>query len=175
MLFNGTMHKILSILPVFVWSLTVVFLSVGMTQAADTDSVSATVTVQNISLSVADGSVSYGTLATNSSANTTSPSDEQTITNDGNVTIDVNIRGADTAAWTLAGTAGANAYIHRFCTATCGTYPTNYTIMTTSYAELATGVAAAGTQALHLGITTPTSSVSYTQQTADVTVQAVLP
>lgn len=169
------MRKILSLLPICMWSIAVFGLSVQFTQAADTDAVSATVTVQNISLSVADGSVAYGTLAVNSSANTSTLADAQTITNDGNVTIDINIRGADTTAWTLAGAAGADAYIHRFCAATCGTFPTNYTALTTSYAELTTGIAASGTQELHLGITTPTSSSSYTQQAADVTVQAALP
>ena len=169
------MQKILSIFPVLLWSLAVLLLSSQAIQAADTDDVSATVTVQNISLSVADGSVAYGTLAVNSSTNTNTLADTQTVTNDGNVTIDINIRGANTAAWTLAGTAGADAYIHRFCPATCGTFPTNYSALTTSYAELTTGVAAAGTQALDLGITTPTSSTSYTQQSANVTVQAALP
>lgn len=157
------------------WSLAVLLLLPQVISAADEDDVSATVTVQNISLSVSDAAIAYGTLAVNSSQNTVTLTDTQTVTNDGNVTIDMNIKGADTAAWTLAGTAGANQYVHRFCPATCGTFPTNYTALTTSYATLAETVAASGTQSLDLGITTPTSSVSFTQQTANVTVQAVLP
>lgn len=142
--------------------------------AADTAAVTATVTVQNISVAVSDGSVAYGTLSLNTSAGTNG-TDTQTATNDGNVTADLNIRGQNTAGWTLAGTAGANQYVHRFCTATCGTPPTNYTALTTSYQTLAASVATSGTQTFDLHITTPTSTASYTQQSVDVTVQAALP
>lgn len=142
--------------------------------AADTDSVTATVTVQNISVSVADGSVAYGTLPLNSSAGTNG-SDTQTATNDGNVTIDLNIRGYDTAAWTLSGTNGANQYVHRFCTTSCASPPTSYTALTTSYQTLATNKTAASDQTFDLHITTPTSTSTYDQQSADVLVQAVLP
>jgi len=142
--------------------------------AADTAEVTATVTVQNISVSVADGTVAYGILALNSSEDT-NPGDTQTATNDGNVTVEFNIQGQDSANWTLAGTAGANQYVHRFCTSSCGTPPTNYTALTTSYDTLAASVAPAGNQTFDLSITTPTSTASYAQQNVDVTVQAALP
>lgn len=56
--------------------------------AADTGQVSATVTAQNISLSVSDGTISYGILAVATTKATVnlSPVDTQTVTNDGNVT-----------------------------------------------------------------------------------------
>ena len=142
--------------------------------AAETADVTATVTVQNISVSVADGTVAYGTLALNTTADT-NPGDLQTATNDGNVTVEFNIQGQDSANWTIAGSAGANQYVHQFCTATCGSPPTNYTALTTSYSTLAASVAAAGTQTFDLAITTPTSTASYVQQNVDVTVQAALP
>ena len=140
--------------------------------AVDTGTVTATVTVQNISLSVSDGIVTYGILALGSTKNTTQLTDTQSVTNNGNVTIDVNIKGQNTAAWTLAGTAGADQYVHQFCLATCTTYPTNYTSMTTSY-SLAINDLAVGSQNLDLGISAPTSSGSYTEQEVDVMVQAV--
>lgn len=142
--------------------------------AADTASVTATVTVQNISVSVSDGSVSYGTLPLNASAGTNG-SDSQTATNDGNVTVNFNIRGYDTAAWTLSGTNGANQYVHRFCTTSCASPPTSYTALTTNYQTLAASKTASSTQEFDLYITTPTSTSTYVQQSADVLIQAALP
>ena len=142
--------------------------------AASTDSVTATVTAQNISVSVSDGSVAYGTLATSSTADTASGDldDSQTATNDGNVTEDFNIQGQDSANWTLEATAGADQYTHKFCTSDCDGTPT-WNALTTSYQSLATSVSAAGTQIFDLQIGTPTSSTNYTEQTVSVTVQAV--
>jgi hypothetical protein len=143
--------------------------------AATTGSVSATVTTQNISVAVTDGTVSYGTLASNTSKSTIAAdlNDLQTATNDGNLAEDFNIRGQNSANWTLAATTGTDQYVHRFCIASCGTPPTNYTALTTSYQALATNKAPAGTQTFDLQITTPNPSTVYTQQSVDVTVQAV--
>ena len=157
-----------------------ILLVVGITSfsrvvhAATTDTVTATVTVQNISISVSvsDGVVAYGTLGTNTSADT-NPADTQIATNNGNITEDFNISGQNSAAWTLAAIAGADNYVHKFCNAACGNPPTNYTALTTSYQTLATAVAPSGTKTFDLYITTPTSSSSFTQQSVSVTVQAV--
>lgn len=140
-------------------------------RAATTATVTATVTVQNISVTVSDGTVAYGTLSLNTSAGTNG-SDLQTATNNGNVSEALNIKGQNTAAWTLASSAGADQYIHRFCTATCNSAPTNYTALTTNYQTLSSSVAASGTQTFDLYLTTPTSSSSFTQQSVDVIVQA---
>lgn len=141
--------------------------------AASTATVTATVTVQNISVSVSDGTVTYGTLSTNASAGTNG-SDTQTATNDGNVAEDLNIRGQDSASWILdSANSTTDHYIHRFCTATCNSAPTNYTALTTNYQTLAGSVAASGNQTFDLHITTPQTSTVFTQQSVDVTVQAV--
>lgn len=137
-------------------------------------SVTATVTVQNISVGVTDGSVAYGTLGSNTSAGT-NPADTQTVTNNGNITENFNIKGQNSVNWTLGATAASDVYVHKFCTATCGTPPTNYTALTTSYATLATGITTSGTQTFDLYITTPNPSTVFTQQSVDVTVQAVAP
>jgi len=142
--------------------------------AADTGSVTATVTVQNISVSVSDGTVTYGTLANNALADTTSNglNDSQTATNNGNVTENLNIKGQNGANWTLAGANGSDAYRHRFCTSNCDSSPT-WTALTTNYQTLATGVTTSGNQVFDLEIQTPNPSTVYTQQSVDVTVQAV--
>ncbi len=147
----------------------------GLAQAADIATVTATVTVQNISVQVSDGTVTYGTLGQNATADT-EPADGQTVTNDGNVTENFNIRGQHSANWTLAATAGSNQYIHRFCNDTvndCTTPPASYTALTTNYQTLATGINASGSVLFQLQINTPNPSTFFTQQSVDVMVQAI--
>lgn len=146
--------------------------------AATTATVAATVTVQNVSVSVTDGSISYGTLALDSSKSTLSGgvNDQQTASNNGNVAEDLNIKGQNSTNWTLdTANTVTDHYIHKFCTATCGTEgsPTNFTALTTNYATLATNVASSGSQTFDLRITTPQTSSVYTAQSVDVMVQAV--
>jgi hypothetical protein len=148
---------------------------VTMVKAATTADVSATVTVQNISVSVADGVIAYGTLGQNSTTNTCTLTDTQTATNDGNVTENFNVKAiadASTPNWTIGATAGSDIYTHKVSTATCPTFTASITL-TTSYQTLATGIAASGTQNFDLEINTPNPSTVYTQQSVDVTVQAV--
>ncbi len=147
------------------------FFLTGVVRAANSATVTATVTVQNVSVTVADGVVSYGVLGSNSSAGTNA-SDTQTATNNGNIAEDFVIKGQNTANWTLGATAASDQYIHRFCTATCGSAPTNYTALTTNNQTLATNVAASGTQTFDLHITTPNPSTVFTQQSVDVIVTA---
>jgi len=143
-------------------------------RAEDTGTVAATVTVQNISVTVTDSTVTYGTLANNSTKGTHSGdlNDTQTANNNGNIAETFNIKGQDSADWTLAGTAGSDSYVHQFCTATCTAPPTNYTVLTTSYQELAAGVAKDADQTFDLYINTPDPSTVYTEQSVDVIVQA---
>src|SRR4051812_19098481 len=98
-------------------------LMANVSLATTTATVAATVTLQNVSVSVSDGSVSYGTLATNTTKTTLSGglNDQQTATNAGNVAEDFNIKGQNSTDWTLGSTAASDQYIHKFCVATCGT------------------------------------------------------
>lgn len=156
----------------------------GSLLAASTGTVAATVTPQNISVSVSDGSVAYGTLDLNATKDTTSSGvdDTQVATNDGNVAEDFNIRSTDAlggTTWTLAGAAGADQYTHAVCTSGSGTpdpcdTSATWTNMTTNYTSLATNIASSGTNKFDLKIGTPTSSSDYVQKTITVTVQAVI-
>lgn len=129
-----------------------------------------TYTESSVSISVSDGVISYGTLDANTSESTISLSDTQTVTNDGTGTIDLNIKGQDTACpWTLASTNGVDQYVHDFSTTT----GSNWTALATSYQTMATGIASSGTQDFDLRITTPTDSTCADTQSTDVTVQAV--
>lgn len=164
-----------NLLVVLLLCASVVLSFVGVAQGATTGTVTATVTAQNISVSVTSGTVTYGTLASSTSKSTiaTDLNDTQTATNNGNVAEDFTIKGQNSANWTLSGTAGVDTYVHQFCVSSCTTPPTNFTALTTSNQSLGAGnVAASGTQNFDLRITTPTSSSVTTQQSVDVTVTA---
>lgn len=166
------MRGLLTPLFVVVIAALAVFVSL---EAAQTDAVTVTVTVQNLSVAVTDGGVAYGTMTTSAQEDTTSSgvNDSQTATNDGNITEDFNILGQNTGAWTLAATAGSEQYVHEFCNnGNCDSSPA-WTAITTSYQQVANSIATSGTQEFDLRIGTPTSTSTFTQQSADVTVQAV--
>lgn len=141
--------------------------------AADNATVNATVTLQNVSVSVADGTINYGILSLNSSTGTVALSDTQTVTNAGNVPVDILIKGQNSANWSIAGSAGNNAYVHRFCVSSCGAPVTNYTALTTNNQTLSSSVSASSTVSLDLHLTTPTASTNFAQQDVDVIITAV--
>jgi hypothetical protein len=144
-------------------------------KAADTGVVTATVSAQNIAVSVTDGTVTYGTLGMGSSANTTSTGgnhDSQTAQNTGNISESLNIKGQDSTAWTLQATAGSEQYTHKFCITNCDTTPV-WGSLSIGYTTLATGIGVTASQAFDLMIGTPTVTTNYDSQSVNVTVQAV--
>ncbi len=172
------------IIPLLVLLLAALVLSVGKASAASTSTVAATITPQNISVTVTDGSVAYGTIDLSSSKDTTTggTNDSQTATNDGNVAEDFNIKSGDATGgttWTLAGSIGANQYKHSFCTSgsgspdPCDASP-SWTAMTTNYQAVGSNIAASGTRLFDLKIDTPSSTSDYVQKSITVTVQAVI-
>jgi hypothetical protein len=162
------------LLPLVILSALFVLVTASAVRAASTASVAATVTLQNISISVGDGSISYGTIAANTSKSTITSdlNDTQVATNNGNVTEKINIKGMNSSAWTLAGSPGVDQYVHKYCTTSCSTPPTNFTALTTNYQTAAATVSASGTVSIDLQLTTPTSSTVFTQQAVDLTVMA---
>jgi len=156
-------------------SLVCLCLFTAKVDAANTGTVSATVTAQNISVTVSDGTITYGILAVSTSKSTTASdlNDLQTATNNGNVAEDFNIKGQDSTAWTLAATPGSEQYTHRFCTTSCTTPPTGYTALTINYQTLSTNVTTSGTQTFDLQLSTPTSTANFDPQSVNVIVQAV--
>lgn len=146
--------------------------------AASTGTVAATVTAQNVSITVGDGTIAYGTMATNASKSTVFAdlNDAQAATNSGNVTEDFYIKGSNSANWTLdTANSTTDHYIHKYCKASdinCLAPATNYTALTTSDQVLATGVAASGFKKFELQLTTPQTSSVFTSQSVDVTITA---
>src|SRR3989344_2715698 len=99
--------KFLAIVGIF----SLAALSFGLAAiGADTQSVTATVTPKNISVTVSLGSVDYGTVAINTES---APSAIITASNNGNVTENFNIRGSNSTNWILNDTAaGADTFMH---------------------------------------------------------------
>lgn len=145
--------------------------------AADTTEVNATVTIQNISLTLTtDGSISFGTIGTSSTEDTTTAgvNDTETVQNNGNVTIDVNIQSEDTDDWTLANTAGANEFTVKSCITSCDVSPTWSSVgISPSYATLQSDLTTSSTQPFDIQFGSPTTSSDFTQQTVTITLQAV--
>ena len=142
--------------------------------------VTATVTVQNVSLSIADGTVAYGVIPVNTTADTTgAPEDSQTVTNTGNVTQNFLIRGVNSTNWTLGATAGTDVYVHNFCIAGTDTAPNlcdatpTWIPLTTANQTLVSGIAPFETQLFDLQIHTPVDTTWFVKQHVDVTVVAV--
>lgn len=76
--------------------------------AADNATVNATVTLQHVSISVDDGAIHYGVMSLNSSAHTVDLTDTQTVTNEGNVAVDILIKGQHSPNWALGSSAAAD-------------------------------------------------------------------
>jgi hypothetical protein len=157
------------------------FVFVKSLRAANSGSVTATVTAQQIAITVAPGTVTYGTLALSGSANTTGVANQtQTATNTGNVAETFNIKGADSSGgWVLAGTIGSEQYKHEFCVTGTGTPPDlcdatpSWVALTTSDQELVNEVAKDGTQKFDLKVTVPSSTTQSGSQNVNVTITAV--
>ncbi len=133
--------------------------------------VSFTTAIVSISIT-SSGVVSYGFLAPGSSKDTTSSglNDTQTTKNDGTIAEDFNIEGQNTSCpWTLAATSGTNQYVHEFSTNS----GTTWTPLSTSYQSLTSNISTNGTQNFDLRLITPTSTNCITQQSVDITIQAV--
>jgi|GEM_PF-2258819 len=127
-----------------------------------------------VSVSVSDGKVAYGIIPADTSKSTCTSelNDAQTVTNDGNVTENFNIRGQNSANWTLASSAGNDQYVHEFLNGSCSTF-SGGTALTNSDQSLATGISQNNSITLNLQIHTPTFSSVYTQQSVDVIITAV--
>ncbi len=121
----------------------------------------------------ANGTISYGILDQGATRDTTPSGMNTTIRarNDGGVTETLNIRGKNSANWTLATTQGANQYFHKF--STDGGTVWN-TITSDTWTTMYTGVEASATRDFDLQIGMPTSDSSGgATQDVSITIQAV--
>jgi len=143
------------------------------------DTVTATVTPEQIAVSVDVANFDYGILSVSASdgSRTTALSGTITATNDGNVNENFNIKGTSTANWTLnsspasTGTVAADQFVHRFDADATFTDGTANALSTTNQA-LGAAIVPSNTQQFELQMNMPTSSAVTTQQSTTVTVVA---
>ena len=158
-------------------SIAIVFLTamlIGTAVSGVETSVTATVTAEVVALSItANGSFDYGSVVTTADTTSNGVNKSPTIRNDGSVNEDFQLKGTDSASWTLASSAGSATYAHKECHATCDTSPSWAALNHTSYsASIFTSVAPTGTGAFDLQVTVPTSTAGVSQQNVNVDVQA---
>jgi|GEM_PF-817452 len=172
-------HKIIImksfIAPATILSLVGLIVVASLSLAAES-SITATVKVQQIALSISDGSIDYGTLDLSGTADTTSGgvNDTQTVTNSGNVNEDFDVKGTNVSgscSWTLASSQGSDQYYHKICTSNCDSSPT-WTALTTTYTEYATNVAPSGTADFDFKVGVPSSTSCSSQVNVNIWVQA---
>jgi len=115
--------------------------------------------------------VAYGNVTLSSSKCSTTTTDTQSAVNNGNIVENFNIKGADSTDWDIGTTSiGADIYVHRFSTTT-GTYA--WPEVDNEYITLEAGIAADATSTVDFYIFLPSSSTSYTEQSSNITIQAV--
>jgi len=144
--------------------------------AADNATVTSTVTPELIAISVVDGSVAYGVLPLNTVEDTTSATgvdETQTISNDGNVDVDLTVKSGDATStgtpWNLAAAKGGDEFTHEFSDDS-GSSWTAFNADNITYTAMTTNVSA--TQDMDLRIGTPTSSTDTLEYSIAVTVLA---
>jgi hypothetical protein len=143
--------------------------------------VTASVTVQSISITIPDGwptSVNYGVVALDTEATPVSYSPASygylRVANNGPITVDIYIKGTnaiyDTYTWALAGLNGKDQYVHFFGT---GQNPSTYTALNTSGQLLSSGIVNDGMVDFNLKLKSPTETSGYGEYTTTVTLVAM--
>lgn len=145
-----------------------------MTRAADTDTVAATITPTNLSLTVSSGTITYGSVSLDTSTTTVGSSYTQIVTNTGS-DMKLNVKSGDATGgtgWTLNTVNTAdNEFTHEVSTTTGSAYmflPDSSTYITAS-STMPTG---AVTQDLDFRLTTPQVVGTFDQKSITITVQA---
>jgi hypothetical protein len=146
--------------------------------AADTGTVTTTVTATVYSVLVQDGDVTYGTVALSATDDTTTggEDEQQHAGNNGSVTETLNIQGSNSSPdfWSLVTTTPTgDEYRHRF--ATQAAVPYTWKGLTTAYQTLEASIANSATQDFHLEVMMSDDTSVTAQQTINVTVQATSP
>lgn len=126
-----------------------------------------------VSVYVKDTTVAYGTVPLSGGKCSTTTGDTQYVINNGSGTENFNIKGTDTTDWDISTSSiGADRYMHLFTTTTGNYWPE----IDNEYITLETGVAANGTSTVDFYFFMPSSdSSSFSEQSTNVTIQAVAP
>ena len=150
------------LVSLFVWQ---------MAGAASTATVSATITANNLAVSVADGSIAFGSVALNTATTTAGNSDTQTVTNDGSDAV-LNVKSGNATGgttWTLGTSAGSDIFKLEVSTTTGSTYMTLQA--TDTYLTASSTFASLEGQDIDFRFTTPTVSTDFVQKSLTITLQ----
>jgi len=139
-------------------------------------SITARVKVQQVSLSITDGEIDYGTLDLSGTKDTTASgvNDTQTVQNTGNVNEDFDVKGTNVSGsctWILASSQGPDQYYHKICTSNCDSSPT-WTALTTTYTEYANNISPLDTADFDFKVGVPSSTSCSSQVNVNIWVQA---
>jgi hypothetical protein len=144
------------------------FVMAGSLQAADTANISVTVTLENISVSVAPTSWAIGMVA----AESVTESETYTVSNNGNIAEDIAIQCGNSGDWTVAATIGTDQFKMAAQGGDLGT--SGYTSIHTSQtlkSNMGVGIPGQVTD-LKLQFTAPQAGSVSTEQTIAVTLTA---
>ncbi|KKW09588.1 MAG: hypothetical protein UY47_C0010G0007 [Parcubacteria group bacterium GW2011_GWB1_49_7] len=134
--------------------------------------VAATVTATNLAVSVADGSIAFGSVALNTATTTvTAGNDTQTVTNDGSDAA-LNVKSSNATGgttWTLGTSAGSDIFKLEVSTTTGSTYMTLQA--TDTYLTASSSMTSLLDQDLDFRFTTPTASTDFVEKSLTITVQ----
>lgn len=176
---NLSLHnsRVFVIVGAFVLAFISTLFAWQIANATDTATVGATVTASNLSLSVSSGTITYGSVALNTSTTTVGSSYEQTVTNTGSTMV-LNVKSTDGTggtSWILdTSNSTLDHYTHEVSTTTGSTYmkmPSTGTYITAS----STFLTGAVTQKLDFRLTTPNTSTDFVQKSIIITLQATSP
>jgi hypothetical protein len=143
--------------------------------ADSNDTINTTVTPVNIAIDILEsGPLAYGNLQLGTQGAVPTPSNF-TVENVGSSTIDLQIAGLNTTGgWTLASTAGDDAYVQYYSlSATNGFTPLSTT--PTTFKEDLASTAGPDQASVFLKLDMPTSTNNFNQQTMPVKVTATVP
>lgn len=125
-----------------------------------------------VSVSVTtDGTVAYGVLGSADAISTIDLADTQTVLNESNVAVDLNIKTSQPAGWTVGATPATDVFVHEFSINSGGVW-TKFTA-SEQYQSLATNVGLSGLTNFDLRFTAPDPSTTSNEKTLTITVQAV--
>lgn len=140
-------------------------------RAASTATVSATVTANNLAVSVSDGTIAFGSVALNTATTTAGNSDTQTVTNDGS-TAQMNVKSSNATGgttWTLGTSVGSDTFKLEVSTTTGSSYMTLQA--TDTYLTASSSMTSLLSDTLDFRFTTPTASTDFVQKSITITVQ----
>lgn len=165
------MKQILSI--VCLLSLVGVALGMGAVAQTSTSTVTTTVNIGTVSVTVDEGTVTYGTMPYDTEKTSLSVLLNNIKATVGSVITDLTIKGSDTEDWTLSTNTGENLYIHSFGLAVDSTTEAgDYSPLSTTPTVFVNDMTASSTQYFGLKIKTAASGKA-TTQTSVVTLTAI--